>query len=286
MRLRFFKNSLTSCQVYGWTIRSSVAGGKESCQGLADGEYQDTTFCNRFYTCTNGQATAQLCPVGLLFNPARRECRGKAPCPSGEALTSDLLPDLTELADCVDFRSFDQISRISFVRIIFINFQFFPTRTLNDPEITAVSSNNWRERWLRQVSSSSVSSYIHPSHDAMTWGGFLRNHIQSSPPLTDALVNGHWALPTYGHFFQFPFLPPSQTLYLRIPASRHPTFSLLCKWTNGACLYVNQQKYDLWQNNRLVGVSVFSSCPFVRTDIKEEFQLLFKAVLGYPIKHN
>ena len=75
-------------ELKGLKIRTTVTkntafllGGGQSCDNLGDGEYQDTTYCNRFYTCTKGIATVQLCPQGLLFNPASRECRDTAPCP-------------------------------------------------------------------------------------------------------------------------------------------------------------------------------------------------------------
>ena len=59
----------------------STGGETESCQDLPDGEYQDSLFCNRFYTCMDGKATVKLCPMGLLFDPATRQCLDKVPCP-------------------------------------------------------------------------------------------------------------------------------------------------------------------------------------------------------------
>lgn len=56
----------------------------DSCQDLPDGEYQDSLFCNRFYTCMDGKATVKLCPMGLLFDPATRQCLHEVPCPRGE----------------------------------------------------------------------------------------------------------------------------------------------------------------------------------------------------------
>lgn len=56
----------------------------DSCQDLPDGEYQDSLFCNRFYTCMDGKATVKLCPDGLLFDPATRQCLDKVACPRGE----------------------------------------------------------------------------------------------------------------------------------------------------------------------------------------------------------
>ncbi|CAH3144226.1 unnamed protein product, partial [Porites evermanni] len=65
-----------------------VPGGEtESCQDLPDGEYQDSLFCNRFYTCMDGKATVNLCPMGLLFDPATRQCLHEVPCPRGEPCT-------------------------------------------------------------------------------------------------------------------------------------------------------------------------------------------------------
>ena len=59
----------------------STGGETASCQDLPDGEYQDSRFCNRFYTCMNGKATVKLCPMGLLFDPATRQCLHEVPCP-------------------------------------------------------------------------------------------------------------------------------------------------------------------------------------------------------------
>lgn len=59
----------------------------DSCQDLPDGEYQDSLFCNRFYTCMDGRATVKLCPMGLLFDPATRQCLHQVACPRGEPCT-------------------------------------------------------------------------------------------------------------------------------------------------------------------------------------------------------
>lgn len=57
-----------------------IAGPDKCCKNLADGEYQDSRFCHRFVTCIKGQASAQICPGGLPFDPSKRECRDTTQC--------------------------------------------------------------------------------------------------------------------------------------------------------------------------------------------------------------
>ena len=71
-------NRVSDC--FAWLLYST-GGETESCQDLPDGEYQDSLFCNRFYTCMDGKATVKLCSRGLLFDPATRQCLDKVPCP-------------------------------------------------------------------------------------------------------------------------------------------------------------------------------------------------------------
>lgn len=83
LKRKVYINSRLSIRVSDWFARLlySTGGETESCQDLPDGEYQDSLFCNRFYTCMDGKATVNLCPMGLLFDPATRQCLHEVPCP-------------------------------------------------------------------------------------------------------------------------------------------------------------------------------------------------------------
>ena len=63
-----------------------LIGPNKCCKNLADGEYQDSRFCHRFVTCIRGQASAQICPGGLVFDPSKRECLDTAQCLSKMAM--------------------------------------------------------------------------------------------------------------------------------------------------------------------------------------------------------
>ena len=80
---KVYINSRLSNRVSDCFARLLYSTGREteSCQDLPDGEYQDSLFCNRFYTCMDGRSTVKLCPMGLLFDPATRQCLHKVPCP-------------------------------------------------------------------------------------------------------------------------------------------------------------------------------------------------------------
>ena len=83
LKRKVYINSFLSDRVSDCFTRLlySTGGETKSCQNLPDGEYQDSLFCNRFYTCMDGKATVKLCPMGLLFDPATRQCLHEVACP-------------------------------------------------------------------------------------------------------------------------------------------------------------------------------------------------------------
>ena len=114
----------------------------------------------------------------------------------------------------------------------------------------------------------------------------IRQCYTVNSPLMDTLVSGQLYLRT---LFRFPFFPPSQTLYLHIPVSGRGhfwkwIFSLFTPSRKRPLHFlttVNQQKYDLWQSNRLVGIG------FLKLSVRLTWHQgrISVAVFGYPIKY-